>query len=784
MTSRKSSLDPFAFTYREMLRHRIYSAIPMTLLALFLFGEVIPKYFSYRAALTAGNVSLAGSIRKNVLFSFLTAGDGSVIVLAYSFVLLGIGLILALSLFGFMMLRPSANIQYSLGISRNKQFSARYLAGATVIAASVITPFFIITVANMLFYGNSKELWISFAYLCISYITVFLYSFTVFVFVMVLLGSIIESILIGAVCIFAPAMISNAVYALLSVMVYGSPRINSSPFTYGLSFITPGGETVMSSGDKALRFTDFLFPALTGADSLNVLKATDYVFPPISAFAVALALVLLLACAAKYLHSRRKAEKAGFLGTCPALITFCTVVVGSFIASLIGQAFNSSDFSRGAVKAITVIAGAVIMAIGYTAVELIFTRSFREYRKRIWHLPLAICVFLAFVFVTGVVINGSYAKLPPAQDITSASISLPDSLSEYRFSNDTVSESGYLPIDFLLAEQTHDRIVFDTASPEDFKDILEINRLALNPGGDERGYYTVRFEYTLKSGKKVERIYRDAGSAVLEKSVDLLSREFYRKGTLEQLEGLKNQIYGPIMISPNLSSAVIPEGIFNDESKRAELFDCIEKDILSGGIPLDFKGGDLLGYIGYDLNNPADGIRTDNKTGYYVTSEGGDGGDEETQTVLHGDLDYNRYYEGNVRFCELHVFPVFAGAKSTVAFLESNGLMKYLENKENFVKITYCRYKDGDKTPPNDTSTGILSARWVGRDYSFDVYYADGTIETANTEMPPYAQMVTDKAEIIKLQKKLRALAYADDNGCFVKAEFANGNYVLAYMPE
>ncbi|MBR6701997.1 MAG: ABC transporter permease [Clostridia bacterium] len=785
MTSRKSSLNPFAFTYREMLHHRIFTAIPMTILAMLFFGEVIPKYFSWRSAVSSGDTSFAQSIKGDMLFSFITDGDGSIIMMAYSFVLLGIGLVLAVSLFGFMMLKPSANVQYSLSISRNKQFAARYLAGTTVIAASVIIPFFIVSLANMMFYGNSKELWISFAYLCISHLTVFLYSFTVYVFVMVLLGSIIESILIGTVCLFVPAMISNAFYSLLSVMVYGSPQVNSSAFDFGINFVTAGGEKVAGGGEKAFRFTDYLFPAMSGADSLNVLRGEEYIFPPVLRFAVALALVLLLACAAKYLHSRRKAEKAGFLGTCPALETFCTVVVGSFLASLAGQMLNSSEFSRGAVKAITVIAGAVIMAIGSTAVELVFTRSFKEYRKRIWHLPLAICIFLAFVFITGVVINSAYAKIPAAQDIRSASISLPGSVEEYRYSNDTISEAGHLPIDFMLTEQAQDRTVFETASAEDIADILEINRLAVNPDKNTRGIYSVRFEYTLKNGRKVERIYRDAGKYILEKSVGLMDREFFRKGTVEILNNLKGGIYGPMMISPNLSSIIIPAEIFNDREKADELFACIEKDILAGGIPLDFKGGEVFGYIGYDRYNPADDIRADNTNGYYVTTTGADeDGEEEEQTVLHGNLDYIKYYEGNIDLANLHAFPVFAGAENTVAFLESNGLMKYFENREDFAKITYCRYKDGDRTYPNDTLTGLLSARWVDKDYSFDVYYADGSIQSAGTGMPAYATVVTDKAEIEKLQKKMRAVAWADDDGCYVKAEFRNGDYVLAYMPE
>ena len=103
-------------------------------------------------------------------------------------------------------------------------------------------------------------------------------------------------------------------------------------------------------------------------------KVQKSVRPP-NISAVFFAVIILIAAAAMLLHSRRKAEKAGFMGTCPAAEGFCVVVVGTWMASLVSETLRSSEFSRGAVKVITAIAGIVIMAAGYTAADLFFTRS-------------------------------------------------------------------------------------------------------------------------------------------------------------------------------------------------------------------------------------------------------------------------------------------------------------------------------------------------------------------------------------------------------------------------
>ena len=783
MTSRKSSLNPFGFTYREMIKRFLAVPIPLILAALFVFGEIIPRFFSYRSALASGDAAFAQSLRANVQFVFVSGSDASILAYLYTFILIAAGLALALYSFGFMMLRPTVNVRYSLGISRNKLFGARYLAVATIIGISVVIPLLIAALFNVKFYGNSKELWIAFAFLCLSHFTVFLWSYTVYVFAMVQVGSILESIVMGSVCVLAPGLLSNAFYSLVAVFAHGSPFLNSAVFDTNINFFDVNGDMVAGPGQKIFGFADYLFPIHSAADSLYMSVGEDYPKPPFVKFIVFLAVVLVIACVAKHLHSRRKAEKAGFMGASPALEGFCVITVGAFLASVIGQMINSSELSRGAVRVITVLAGVIIMAVGYTLVDLFLTRSAKAFRKRIWHLPLEICVFLAMVFTAGVIINAAYAKLPEKENIKSASISLPSALQEFRYTRDSVSATGCLPIDSITAEQSSDRAVFEFDSPEDIEKVLEINNLVKEPGKGERGMYTVRFEYTLENGKKVERLYRDAGQGMIEKMTALMQSDAYRKGTAKLLANrlLSLGTVSPLLISPNLSSMTIPKDLFNDKELTLELFKCVEKDILDGGIPLDFGGeGEILGYIALCDFAPDDNYIDPEFTVSY--GEEDETADDEDVKIAK-DCEYLKYYDNNVLFSNLSALPVTAQAKNTAAFLESRGLMKYLENKEDFVKISYCRYEGADKTPPDDTSTGLISAQFVDKNYQFSVYWADGTEEAVGTEMPSYSTVVTDKAQIAELQKRIRAVAYAG-SGYYVKAEFADGDYILAYMPE
>ncbi|MBR5112859.1 MAG: hypothetical protein IK097_05480 [Clostridia bacterium] len=783
MTSRKSSLNPFGFTYREMIKRFLAVPVPLTAAALFIFGEIIPRFFSYRSALSRGDTAFAESIRGTARFVFISGSDASLFAYAYTIIMIVIGLVLALYSFGFMMLRPSANVQYSLGISRNKQFGARYLAVTTIIGLSVVIPMLIVAFFNVAFYGSSKELWTAFAFMCLSHFTVFLWAYTVYVFAMVQVGSIIESVVMGSVCVLAPGLLSSAFYSLISVFTYGSPLLNSSTFDTNINFFYTNGNMVAGPHEKLFGFSEYLFPISSAADSFYMSNGEDYPFPPFAKFLGFLAVTLLIACAAKYLHSRRKAEKAGFMGTSPVLEGFCVVTVGPFLACVIGQGINSSELSRGAVKVITVLAGVIIMAVGYTLVDLFLTRSAKAFRKRLWNLPLEICVFLAMVFVAGVIINGAYSKIPQAENIKTATVSLPSSIQEFRYTLDSVSATGCLPVDSITAEQSSDRAVFEFNSPEEIEKILELNNLVRKPAKGERGIYAVRFEYTLKNGKKVERFYRDAGQNIIEKMTSLMRTSAYREGTAELL---RNRLAGmtadnPLLISPNLSSMTIPMDLYNDKELTLELFKCVEKDILDGGIPLDFGGeGEFLGYIALCDFAPDDNYIDPEFTVSY--GEEDETADDEDVKIAK-DCDYLKYYDNNILFSNLCALPVTASAKNTVAFLESNGLMKYLENKEGFVKITCCRYNDADKTPPGDTSTGLISAQFVDKNYQFSVYWADGTEEAVGTEMPSYSTVVTDKSQIAELQKKIRAVAYVG-SGYYVKAEFADGDYILAYMPE
>lgn len=776
MTSEKSSLNPFGFTYRGMLRRFTGLPVPLTLFALFIYGEVIPTYFRYRSALSSGNIELARNIKGAIQFTFLSGSDESVFALGYSVLLIVTGFLLALFSFGFIMFRPTVNTQYSLGISRSGQFAARYLAAFTVTFISVVIPFLIIALFNAVFYGNTKDLWITFAFMCLSYTTIAMYSFTVFTFVMMTVGSFIESVVYGAVCFLSPALISRALYSLTSVMAYGSPLSGNT--LINITFIDINGDRIPGARDSLFAFSKYIFPSLDSYGYAWIFEDEEYVFPPFARFAAFFVFVILLAAAAMLIHSRRKAEKAGFTGTCPAIEGFCVVTVGTWMASVAAEMLRSSDFSRGAVNVLTVLTGLVIMALGYTAVDLFVTRSLKAFRRRLWHLPLEICVFLCIVFTIGTVLYGAYSNIPQKEEIESASVSLPCALQDYRSTVDGAVAAGYLPVDSIISEQSSERVVFDGFESEsDIEKILDLNNMIKDSGNDERGPYCIRFSYKLKNGREKVRIYNDAGTAALKKMTELMRSDVYKEKSAALLDTAKETKFGPVLLSPNLSSITVPKEIFNDRDKKDELFECVKKDILSGGIPLDLKTeGELLGYVGLTSQNPVP--LTDEEIENGVTEV------PPEELMLREDCDYLKFFEYNIWLSEMSLFPVTSSAVNTLRFLESNGLTEYFADKEDFVKITYCRFKDENKSVIDDTSTGMLSARCITKNYDFDVYYADGSMESTGRELPAYATAVTGKAEIEKLSGKIRAAAFMDDDGYYVKAEYRNGNYVLAYIPE
>lgn len=764
MTSAKSSLNPFLFTYRRTLVRFAGAATGMMFPLFVFFGSVFGEISSYNSLIKAGAFDKAKALREAMQFIFVSdstfseVGIGSV---AQSIILFIIGAALAFFAFGFMLLRPSVNVQYSLGISRSDLFFSKYLAGATAGAIGVVFPFLVLTLFNAWFYGSSAALWITFAYLSLSFFAVFMYAFTIVALVITLVGSFFEAGVMGAICIVAPALICKAFSVFLTVMAYGSPSAYLSVNGHFVTFSDLNGNYVTQPSREIFSAADYLMPCRNYSE-LFLVRGDTFARPKILPALIFIAVIALIAAGAAAIHSRRKAETAGALGASPAIEGWCVFTVGSYLASLVASIFYFSTLSLRTVKILTVVAGIVIMAVGYTVAELSFLRSFRSYRKRLWHLLLPVTAFLVLIFFTGVIMNGAYKRIPAKSEIASASVSLP-------YPSDFTTKSYYSGEEFdleaLLSETAGERTVFgEFTSEEDIDKILELNGIIKN-GKSGRGVYSFCFSYTLKNGRQVKRIYRDAGKEALKKSAELMKGSIYRDGVKKILE--KNSTNEFVLFSPNMSSMNGPLVINEKQESRDAFRECIIKDLEAGYFVPGYQSDEeVLGYIGM--------------SGYYSTASNEIYYDP---SEYNAEIDVDFFEESFIfDFADYRIFPIYPGMKNTLDYLEKTGCMKYLENREEYVKISwYIPVKEGERS---DQSTGLLSARGLPKDYESNITYADGTYESFRPVMPADSKVITDPAQIADFTKRIRGAAYNTDNGAFVKADFASGDYVLAYIPE
>ncbi len=762
MTSENYSLNPFRFVFRRSFKKYVSFSVLMTLSGLIYMGEIFAVISSYHRSVELGNPM--NYLKAEMLYTFVSdnAEIGSLIC-GVTWVVLG--MLLGLFAFGFMLFRQTANIQYSLGISRTSQFAARYLAVAAVGLIGVFTPFMIITAANAAFFGFSKELLITGIYLFLTHYTAFMISFTFTAFAVVMSGNILEAVIYSAVMICSPFMVSRSVNAFISIMTRGAP-VHNLPLGYLIAnFSDTQGNLLLTSDSRLFNITGAVLPSLDSGVYFEMFRSEKYNMPPFGkAFVILFALILFLILTV-YLNSRRKAEKSGIMGSASFMEGWSVVVIGSFLTSFVGSSFVTSQFSADAAKAVTVIAGLIIMSVGYTAADLIFTRSFKAYCRRIWHLPLEIGVFLVFVFITAGIMNFAYSRVPSAEKIESVSVSLPTQFAGFRSNPASAStKSGYLAINGMISDVSEDRVVFDGFSGEEEISLVTQVNNSLNTV-KSRGSYQIYIEYKLKNGKTVKRFYTDANTDEMEQLLALLDTENFRKKTVEEIFTAKSvTASGITLVSPNASNTTLPASLNNSSRKKSELYKALKADILSGALSLRFDSSDdILGYIAFSPIDVSDDIY---------------GGDESADVTAENDEE-----ERVLVFSDYILIPVYAGMESTAEFLAGNNLLDYLKNKREFTEISFCSYDDDDYIH-SASETGQLTAEIFSDRYEFTEYYADGTEISLSGELPESAVRVKEKDKLKEMSDKIRLTGFAPDAGCYVKAQYDDGYYLLAFIPE
>ncbi|MCR5523281.1 MAG: hypothetical protein K6F64_06550 [Clostridia bacterium] len=781
MTSRKSFRNPAVFTFGSNVKKHLFVSAGIAALLFVYYGSIWRIIGNYRYALKH-TPSVAQEFRDYVYVFRTDISEVPLFEFFISVLMILFAFLLSLFIFRFMMSKASSNVYFSLGISRGSLFSSLYLSGLCVLAIGVAVPVLTVTAANLAFFGPSRELFFEAVYILVKIASSLFYVFTAISMAQVLLGSVFESVVMGSVCVCAPGLLTFIIRTFSSFLVYGSPYLGV--IRSDLTFKELCGE-IIDKSDWLYDFQDYLFPVwsdinmVSGASlkvSERIANKGDYLPGNFIGPLVFLAVILILAAVCRYLFKRRKAEKAGFMGTCPALEGFCVVIVGSALTALfietVAVDLETSYFAK---CLITFIAGIVIMSVGYTVVDLISVRSLKAFRKRFKNLLIELLIF-AIIFSVFKAVIPAFDRLPARDEIVSAGVTVNndalgevnDTYSKYTvFNRDDVSDFlGYSSVCYLTKGFT---------SPEDIGVIYDVNLAVEKEAGKapaeksdnaDRDSMTVpsavRFEYELKNGRKYERLYYAASVASLKKLMSLCKSEHYIDvvaGALSpggnSYEKLQSDDIGVCLYSADYSNRTYAASL-SGKAEKGELISAVGADIKDGTLPLDYvSDSPLSGYISFEYK--------------YIDD---DTPDKDTKIVADAISDTTS---------SLAYFPVYANMKHTLDCIGKNNMAGCFESTAVPERVRYCRMNP-DYSQIQYGNIGMFCGKSLPSPTlsDFDEFGNENTYSL----IPEDAKTATSQTEISELLNGMRMRYPIFSEGRLVEVAYGDGTFIYAFVPD
>ena len=786
MTSKTSSRNPFLHTFKYSLKGRwILGLVMSTMFTLMYCNDIITTLIEYNDYIKTGQFQLAESLKENGCFEFQYFSDGFEYLISFFMVLYAV--FIAISLFSFMINKNSTNVFFSLGISREKLFAAKYLAGAVLMVYPPFVALLLAVILNISFYGPSLALWVSATYFVIKLSSAMLLSFTLMIFVMTQLGSIFESIVYFVVLLLSPLLLSEAFSTFLGTLVYGSPYY-SDTMIFNQTMYMHDYQPI----NFVFRFFDFskyVFPVASdcfsncGAYVKVKPDCNDYIQPQFKWEIVFLIFIAVLAIITGILFSKRKTEKAGFMGSSPFLLGYSVISVGAFLTSVFLFDFEPLNIPFNMLFK-TILLGALIMTLGYLVVSIIFVRSFKGIKKRLPHLFIEIGVFVVLILGIFVFGNAQMKRLPEAERVKSAAVSVLPYGSNYGLYGEYKFYDDKLRVENLLTTYIETTFLTDGfKEKQEIETILKVNEKLKTPGGADTRRAEVRIIYNLKNGKQVSRKYHVATNEIWQELAVLTNTETYRKTFCENIS---NQHSGYIpyseentlvsLISPNFARATAVYGLSNQETSKI-LLNAIIKDIKQGNYSFIYGDKKPLGYIVFGYrDNPLP-----NKS------------DFKADINLLESNDYKSFWSDS-RFIVLT-----EEMENTLDFLSKTGYMLYFKEEILPVRIAYYENtfdecgllhfdsynavtaKIGDKISNNYP----LDPDYYEKEYEYYDLYSEtmfGIDKLANRNaMPDNSTVLTDKTEIKDFLEKVRLISFSFFDGYFVQLEYPDGSFVYCY---
>ncbi len=797
-----TSLKSFDKSFKTMFINKLKSGIFFPAIgALVLFIITVAEPFGNIVMLN-GNVTVQyapfnGLIQLDNVRYILIEGFNDETCISYMVVLMYVAVIIAAILcaictFQQLSSKRTANIYYSLGFSRTGLFASTYCAGAACVLGMVIIPFFLSFVINAFSFGISKELLTAVFYVSGVLMNVSLIAYTVAAIAMIMSSMLIEgaffafffngisAIFTFASCLFSDALLTGSAFATNTNMYYSLGKTIDATFTGSLSFLNSLSHSVgeISKLESCLITNDI--GGLEDHLSSDTWQNPNWI--PLICWTVILAGLVYLA---NYIFNRKKNENIGFFASNRASyrIFFGACVLG-FTPLACSQ---GKDITKGLswLYILIVLAITLLISFIFTLILSKIAKFRMKGERKYFALYAGITLLMALVFSSG--FFGYVNRIPKAENIVSIQ------------TTKIINESTYDNFDFYCAGDDYGECApitmktdygsdwtrsFDSSSNEIekvrelHKALIEADKIKNNSDkfDDTRISYKFQISYTLKNGKKVERIYSSLSPAIIEKYIQL---DTVSKDIKDDLKRLAEDF---LLTSEQYSYDVpydTPEyfyTVFSNDLTNAHNVELTSKQLSDFVIAYQ---ADIDKMSILDIYNPTSkplgviAIREDQNLYRYIEGEG---------DVFMGKLSEVRYKTLINTISKIFITDDMA---NTVRWARENGIYKYFESnaKTDIVKLeaTYNNTTPFRRSLSNSSNCSAVfngrSALSEGSDYYFD-YNIYGSL-TGSHEV----YSLNDK-EMTYIRQNLYTNYLITETGHFIQLTTADGYAIQGFIPD
>ncbi len=373
-------------------------------------------------------------MQKNVLFYFLDSNK-----VFPSFIQIGMvlcGMLMAFSLFQFLLKKKSVNVYLSFGMTRSKLYINRLFATVLSLFVATFIPTFLTFIINLVSFGASSALTSLFCYMFLMEFVSGLAGFALASAVMTFSGCTIEAVITAIGLSALPTFISGTIDNLSTIVrgyVYNAGadiarRTGGNLFniwTFALDTENLNGKATEFTSEK----TFVLLGQLTKKSTFKAFQCVDMeVLAPILMW---LAISIILIGIGTVFMNKRKSENSNsfgkfYLASASNGLLVYTIVL-DLLASVLKYAYADnyrSPLHQNLTLILLILFGATILA--FFLAELILRRNFKATLKTlpVYALAFAVTVF-AFVYY-GTSYFGAYNKLPDISQVKSVSMDIKD----------------------------------------------------------------------------------------------------------------------------------------------------------------------------------------------------------------------------------------------------------------------------------------------------------------------------------------------------------------------